>query len=758
MPHNPTSLSATLPRDLLSSIVLFLVALPLCMGVAVASNSPPIAGIIAGIVGGILVGALSGSQKSVSGPAAGLISLTVSYLALLGSFEAFLLAVFFAGLIQILLGVMRAGILAVFFPSSVVKGLLAGIGVILILKQIPHILGHDADPMGEKSFLQPDSKNTFSELIGAFFDIHPGAALVGILSIVVIVLLERVPALKKFPVPATLVVVFLGVLVNLILKKIGGTWVIQSSHLVNVPTAGSVAEFFGFLRFPDFSKIANPMIYTAALTIAAVASLESLLNLDAVDKIDPEQRKAPPNRELLAQGFGNVASGLLGGLPITSGIVRSSINIDAGAKTKVSAIVQGMLMLLCVMLLPDLLNQIPLAAIGALLLMTGLRLVSPKLIRQMLSEGKNQFLPFFITIIAIVLTDPLRGILIGLCVSLVFILHSNLRRPLRRVVENHVAGEVLRIELANQVSFLNRASLEKTLYEVPRGGQVLLDARHTDYIDPDILDLIEDFRKKTSVAHGVQVSLVGFKEKYLLSDHIQYVDFSSREVQSGLTPERVLQIFQEGNKRFLNGERLTRDLGRQVGATSVGQFPMAIVLSCIDSRSPAELIFDLGLGDIFSARIAGNIARDKVLGSMEYSCAVAGAKMVLVMGHTSCGAVNAAVDLISSHQTAAEATGCANLDSLISEIQLSVDLTTCKRPEQWLPGEKAAYANEVSRRNVLRTMRMIRERSSTLDKLVKEGRVAIVGAMYDIQMGQVSFFQTPESSIDKLPIPMVMKV
>lgn len=756
---NPLS-PKTVPRDLTSGLVVFLVALPLCLGVALASNAPLFSGILAGIVGGILVGFLSGSHTSVSGPAAGLTAVVAAQIASLGSFEAFLVAVVLAGVMQIILGVCRAGFIAAFFPSSVIKGLLAAIGVILILKQIPHVIGHDADPMGDKSFLQPDNENTFTELAKAWFDIQPGAALVGVLSILLLIVWDRVKFLKKSPIPAPLAVVLFGVVGAVILQRMGAYWAIGSSHLVQVPVSNSPQEFLGFLTYPDFGVLGNPKVYIAAVTIAIVASLETLLNLEAVDKLDPEQRSSPPNRELLAQGVGNVAVGLIGGLPMTSVIVRSSVNINAGVKTKLSAIWHGVLLLGCVMLVPNWLNMIPLSALAAILLMTGLKLASPKLLKQMWNEGKTQFLPFIITVVAIVLTDLLVGILIGLAVSIGFILHSNVRRPLKKVMEKHATGdEVLRIELANQVSFFNRASLDETLRSVPRNGHVLIDARNTDYIDPDILDLITDFKNTTAGAHGVEMSLIGFKDKYpALEDRIQYVDFSSREVQDSLTPQRVLEIFQEGNERFRNGNRLTRDLGRQVDATAAGQFPMGVVLTCIDSRTPSELIFDLGLGDIFSVRIAGNIARDKVLGSMEYSCAVAGAKLILVMGHTSCGAVNAAVDLICSNKTAAEATGCVNLDSLITEIQQSVDLSTCKKPGEWAPGEKAAYSNEVSRRNVLRTMRMIRERSSTLDGLVREGKIAIVGALYDVSTGQVSFFQTPDSSPNPLPIAMTALV
>lgn len=758
MPHSSTAgqspaLSSTLSRDLIAGLVVFLVALPLCLGVALASNAPPIAGLIAGILGGILVGTMSGSHTSVSGPAAGLTAVVAVQIANLGSFEAFLVAVVLAGIIQIVLGIARAGFISAFFPLSVIKGLLAAIGVILILKQIPHLLGYDADPMGEKSFIQPDGQNTFSELVASLAAIHPGAVIVGLISIAIIVFWEKIKFLKQSPIPAPLVVVLVGVAISQLFRSLGGELLIESSHLVAVPVTSGPQDFLKTaLIFPDWSILNNPAVYLAAFTIAIVASLETLLNLEAVDKLDPKQRVSPPNRELLAQGVGNVAAGLIGGLPMTSVIVRSSVNINARAESKLSAVWHGVLLLGCVILMPAMLNLIPLAALAAILLMTGLKLASPKLIKQMWNEGRSQFLPFIITILAIVLTDLLIGVLIGLGVAITFILHSNARRPMRRIMEKHASGDVMHIVLANQVSFLSRASLENALREVPRGGHVLLDAENTDYIDPDVLDLITDFRDTTANATGVTLSLKGFKDKYpQLKDCIQFMDYSSREIQNDLTPERVLQIFKDGNERFFTGQRLTRDLGRQVVATSSGQFPMAVVLGCIDSRAPVEMVLDLGLGDIFSARIAGNIARDKVLGSMEYACAVAGAKLVLVMGHTSCGAVNAAVDLLSSNQKASEATGCVNLDTLITEIQLSIDPTTLKAPDAWAPGEKAAYSNEVSRRNVLRTMKMIRERSSTLDKLVLEGKIAIIGGLYDISTGKVDFFQSAASATTPLP-------
>lgn len=759
IPINSSKHSSASPKDLTAGLVVFLVALPLCLGVALASNAPLFSGILAGIIGGVLVGALSGSHTSVSGPAAGLTAVVAAQIGQLGSFEAFLLALTLAGVLQIIMGALRAGFIAAFFPSSVIKGLLAAIGVLLVLKQIPHLLGHDADPEADMSFIQPDHENTFSELWTSLFDIQLGALLVGLLSLALLLCWDKSKFLKKSPLPAPLLVVILGVGMSLLLRKIGGVWLIEPSHLVQVPVAEGFGSLLGLLKFPDFSALSNPAIYGAAITIAIVASLETLLNLEAVDKLDPRQRHSPPNRELLAQGAGNVVAGLIGGLPVTSVIVRSSVNMNAGAQSRFSAIFHGVLLLGCVLLIPAWLNEIPLSALAAILLTTGLKLASPKVIKQMWREGASQFLPFVITVLAIVFTDLLVGILIGLVVSIAAILHSNLRRPLRKVMEQRLAGNVLRIELSNQVGFFSKPALDKTLREAPSGCHVLIDARNTEYIDVDIIDLIQDFQNNTAEAHGVQVSLCGFKDKYAhIEDRIQFVDFSTREVQSSLTPERVLEIFQRGNERFREGRQLVRDVGRLVDATAAGQFPIAVVLSCIDSRTPAELIFDLGLGDIFSVRIAGNIARDKVLGSMEYACAVAGAKMVIVVGHTHCGAVNAAVDLLASHKTAAEATGCANLDTLVAEIQKSIDPTTLKAPDQWTPGEKAAYANEVSRRNVLRTMRMIRQRSSTLDSLVKEEKIAIIGALYDVNTGQVSFFQTAESCVTPLPIPTVIAI
>lgn len=746
MTETIASPTKTLGPDLLAGVVVFLVAIPLCLGIALASEAPLISGLVAGIIGGIVVGALSGSQTSVSGPAAGLAAVVVTQIAALG-FEAFLLALVFAGVIQIALGLARAGFLASFVPSSVVKGLLAAIGLLLILKQIPHVLGHDTDELGEMSFQQHDHQNTFSELWATLGDLHPGAAAVGLISLLLLVVWGKLKILKNSIVPAPLIVVLLGVGLNYLFQQWGGPWGIGVNHLVQVPVAKSVEEFRGFLKTPDFSAWNNSAVYLAALTIAAVASLETLLNLQAVDKIDPQQRTSPPSRELVAQGVGNLFSGLIGGLPITSVIVRSSVNVNAGGKTKLVAVFHGLLLLVSVGFFALWLNMIPLACLAAILLATGVKLASPKLLKQMWGDGPYQFIPFAVTVLAIVFTDLLIGILIGLAVSISFILWNNARRPIYRVVEKHLGGDVIHIELANQVSFLNRSALAKTLDEVPRGGQVLIDAQSTDYIDPDILDLIRDFTHQTAMARGIRVSLVGFQDKYPLQDQTQYVDYSTRELQETLTPEQVVQILKDGNERFRTGRRLTRNINRVVQATAVGQHPLAVVLSCIDSRSPAEILFDLGVGDIFSIRVAGNVTSRKILGSMEYGTAVAGAKLILILGHTRCGAVTAAVNLSCSPQSAAEATGCQHLDHILQEIQLSLDPEACRGMDQLPDPQKEALVNDVARRNVNRVVQAVLQESQTIARLVREGKIGIIGAMYDVVTGNIEFLTATTFSL-----------
>ncbi len=744
----------TLPRDATAGLVVFLVALPLCLGVALASNAPLFAGLLGGIVGGVVIGLVSQSQTSVSGPSPAMTAIVAALIVQLGSFEAFLLSVVVAGLILIVMGLVKAGALAAFVPSGVIKGLIAAIGIILVLKQLPHLLGDDRDPEDDMSFFQPDNENTFSELVAMLNDVQLGAAVIGLFSLLLLLIWDRLPRLKKTGIPPALLVIVISVGLNLLFRQLGGRWGIDPSHLVQVPIAESCSHLMSFLKFPDFSVWTNPAVYVGAVSIAIVSALETLLNVEAVDKLDPQKRVSPPNRELIAQGVGCVVAGCIGGLPTSSVIVRSSVNLNAGAETKLATIIHGVLFMVCVALLPNVLNLIPLSCLAAILVMTGMRLASLSLIRQMWREGKYQFTPFAVTLLAIIFSNLITGIAIGLCVSLAFVLYSNLKRPLNAVVEKHLSGEVLHIELPNQVSFLNRAALNDTLNSIPRGGHVLLDARNTSYIDPDILSLLREFKDKVAPVHGVTISLSGFRQRYQFADVIHYADYSTRELQGQMTPQQALQILIDGNERFRTGRRLTRDLARQMLATAQGQHPIAVILSCIDSRSPAELIFDLGLGDIFSVRVAGNVVSPKVLGSIEYACAVAGAKLVLVLGHTRCGAVTASVQFAIEKKDPVAATGCQNLGAIVQDIQHSIDPALLNRCSCLKGDEFANGVDEVASNNVRCSVRQLLEQSQTLKSMHESGAINIMGAMYDIGSGKIDFFDqaSPTQTADKAAI------
>ena len=726
-----------LGRDLIAGLVVFLVALPLCLGIALASGAPLLSGLVSGIVGGVVVGALSGSPISVSGPAAGMAAIVVAQIQTLGSFDAFLLAVALAGGLQIALGLAKGGSVANSVPNNVLKGLLAAIGILLILKQLPHLLGHDADFEGDESFLQRDGDNTITAVWTAVRSMLPGAALVGLTALGILVVWDR-SRWKNSAVPSALIAVMAGVLVNLILEASGSSWAIADSHMVAIPVLGADGlRLRDLIHVPDLARITDPAVYVSALTLAAVASLETLLTVEATAKLDPLRRPSLPNRELVAQGVGNLLAGAIGGLPMTSVIVRSSVNINAGGRTRRSTITHGVLLLLSVLFLAQWLNHIPLAALAALLIMTGFKLAHPSLFVQKWRAGLTQFVPFLSTVLAIVFTDLLIGVLIGLSISLSFVLARNLRGGFRVIRESRVGGLVHRIEFANHVSFLNRARLLQLLARFSRGDQVMLDARLADYVDADLLSVVREFAEETATARGIRVSLLGFQERYKLRDVVQYVDFTSREVQSTLTPAAVLQILRDGNERFLTNQRLNRDMTRQIDATKSGQHPMAIVLSCIDSRAPAEMLFDLGIGDIFSCRIAGHVARQKVLGSIEFACKVAGSKLVVVLGHTSCGAVKATCEFVGNGIDPVAATGLTNLPAITSVISAAVHSELHRTPEH--DCSAAGFVDRVAATHVANTIRTLQEQSPTLAAMLAQRQIGIVGAMYDVSSGRVRF-------------------
>ena len=498
---------ATWRHDVPAAIVVSLVALPLCLGIALASGAPLFSGIIAGVVGGLVAGVLSGSQLMVSGPAAGLTAIVVSAIATLGSFRAFLATVVVAGVLQVGFGLAGAGLIGTYFPSAVIKGMLAAIGVILILKQLPHAVGYDADFEGDEAFRQANDENTFSAVGHALERVEPGAILVAVLALALLLSWDS-PLLRPLKVfPGPLAAVLMGVGVNALLSAFAPSLALQGEHLVTLPAPESLAGYAGVFTTPDWSVLAQPMAWKVALTLAIVASLETLLSLEATDRMDPLKREAPTNRELLAQGAANITSGALGGLPVTGVIVRSAANVDAGARTKAAAVLHAVFLAGAVVLVPFLLNRIPLAALAAILLYTGYKLAHPRLLKHAWREGWTQFVPFAVTVSAILLTDLLVGIAVGLAVGFAFIIADTIRTPAFAVVSPR--GSVLtRLRLHENVSFLAKAGLARQLEALPSGARIEIDGTHCRRIDHDVLEYLSDFRE-TALARRIDFRPVG---------------------------------------------------------------------------------------------------------------------------------------------------------------------------------------------------------------------------------------------------------
>ncbi len=507
---NKVGFLSNLRYDFSASIVVFLVALPLCLGIALASGAPFFSGIIAGIVGGIVVSLVSGSPLGVSGPAAGLAVIVFNSIIDLGSFEIFLLAVVISGIFQLILGFLKAGIIGYYFPSSVIKGMLSGIGIIIVLKQIPHAFGYDSDPEGDFAFKQVDGHNTFSEL-GYMLDyISPGVVMITAISLLIMILWEK-GLVKKVPVlnqiPGALVAVIVGIGFNLYFEGMKG-YSLNPDQVASIPVADSLSGFLSQFSFPDFSHLTNPKVYVVALTIAVVASLETLLCVEAADKLDPQKRITPTNRELTAQGIGNIISGLIGGLPITQVIVRSSANVQSGGKTKVSAFLHGILILVCVVSIPSVLNLVPLASLAAILLVVGYKLAKPAVFKEMLSKGKSQFIPFFITVLGIVFTDLLTGICLGMVIAVVQILWNNYKIPYHFDEDEYAKNKSVTISLSEDVSFLNKARILRSLNQLPDNVSVTIDASKTRSIHPDVLEIIDDFQLNAKT-RNIEVIILG---------------------------------------------------------------------------------------------------------------------------------------------------------------------------------------------------------------------------------------------------------
>ena len=509
-------------NDLPASVVVFFVALPLCLGIALASGAPLFSGLIAGIIGGIVVGGLSGSKIGVSGPAAGLAAIVLTAIGTLGGYENFLVAVVLGGIIQLVFGFLKAGIIGYYFPSSVIKGMLTGIGIIIILKQIPHFFGYDSAPEGDFSFFQGDGQNTFSEILKTTDNISLGATIVGFIGLGILILWSNVLS-KKGKIFQIIQGPLVAVVVYYFVTNGNAKYGINAVHLVSVPVPDSLNSFLGQFSFPNFSAIKNPQVWVTGFTIALVASLETLLCVEATDKLDPHKNVTPTNKELLAQGTGNIISGLIGGLPITQVIVRSSANIQSGGRTKLAAIIHGFLLLISVLLIPTLLNKIPLSVLAAILLVVGYKLAKPAVFKEMVQLGWKQWIPFTVTVVGIVFTDLLVGITLGLVVGVIVILIKSFQNSHFLHIEDKSNGKHrIKMTLAEEVTFFNKGAILKELDSLPRDTYLEIDVRKTRFLDYDIIEILQDFALKAK-ERNIDIQLIS--ERGVIENPPSYIEF-----------------------------------------------------------------------------------------------------------------------------------------------------------------------------------------------------------------------------------------
>lgn len=538
------NLNGSVKKDFLAGLIVFLVALPLCLGIAQASHAPLFAGIVSGVIGGIVVGSLSGSHVSVSGPAAGLTAIVLAAVTKFSAFDIFLCSVIIAGAIQLLLGFLKAGKIANFMPSSVIEGMLAGIGLTIIIKQIPDAIGFAKNKTDE--MVDADDGFLANTITNALHHVQPGAIIIALTGLVILILWQTKAFKKVQLIPAGLIAVVLGIALNAVFKSGNSSLFLDSTHLVSLPVAGSLSEFMGHFAFPDLAGFKDPRVWETGAIIAIVASIETLLCIEATDKLDTHKRYTSPDRELKAQGIGNMLSGLLGGLPMTSVIVRSSANINAGARTKRATITHGVLLLVCAASIPALLNMIPKASLAAILIFTGYKLCKPAAFVHMWKAGRTQFIPFVLTAFAVVYFDLLKGVGLGLLISVFYILRQNARIPFYFQRSTFSNGELIKLTLAQEVSFLNKASIKETLNNLPRGSKVIIDASHTQYIDFDVLELITDFSQTTAPEKDINISLVDFKNRYNVPRTV-----SERDILSGFVNINEIPRRSSGNYKKL---------------------------------------------------------------------------------------------------------------------------------------------------------------------------------------------------------------
>lgn len=713
-------------KDIPSGIVVFLVALPLCLGIALASGAPLISGLISGMIGGLVVGLLSRSHTSVSGPAASLSAVVLVAIQLLGSFQVFLLALMIGGLIQIALGFLKAGGIADYIPTNIIKGLLAAIGLILVFSQLPYAVGVEIDDSRLLDYSQDTFTGLNERVLMVVSSIAPGALVLSIISLGIMIFWDKTPLKKLKLFPPSLFVVILGVALNQVFKVFVPALFLDGVHLVNIP---EISHFSSLFTFPDFSAIYDGKVWTYAFTIALIGSIATLLNLEATDNLDPHKRRSPPNQELVAQGVGNTLTGLLGGIPITSVIVRSSVNIEAGAESKLSTLLHGFLLMISVLFLSNIINLIPLASLASILLLVGYKLTSYQMIRQMYHKGWPQFLPFVVTIIAILLTDVLLGVLIGSAISVFFLLRSNFHNPYFIEATNPSSKKkTIRLELSNEVSFLNKPAIKRTLWNLPKGSKVIVDASFSSYIEPDIIEIFEDYKQTFAIENNIDFSILGMGENFSAKKKI-ILDRKDPQDRNDLnSPQKILNFLEEGNKRYIDGDLVSRRYQNKKLKDFIKVDPLAVMVNCIDMREPLNMLMNTGIGDLIPLKVAGNLLDKHLIESIEISCRKQKAKLILIMGNTSNKLILASLKrLVEDPDSGASPL----LIPAIKEKFFSPEQLTIANLEEW--SERLIAWNLAYSKNLILTQ------NSYLNYEISQGNIGLCTAIFDRKSGKIDF-------------------
>lgn len=712
-------------KDIPSGVVVFLVALPLCLGIALACGAPLISGLISGIIGGILIGSISQSDVSVSGPAASLSAVVLIAIEELGSFEIFLLALLIGGGIQLLLGILRAGLIADYMPTSIIKGLLAAIGLILIFSQLPYALGVELDQSQFLDYSQNFLAGIRQRIVGTFQAISPGAVILSVISLAILVFWDKTFLKKLKQLPPFLVVVILGVILNQLFKYFIPSLYLDEIHLVSIPEIEGVSSL---VTFPDFSAIGDIQVWTYALTIALIASIASLLAIEAADNLDPHKRRSPPNRELVAQGIGNTLAGLIGGIPITSVIVRSSVNIEAGAETRLSTIVHGSLLAVSVLFLSSVINMIPLASLAVLLLVVGYKLASFAIFKSLYRKGWDQFIPFIITTIGILVTDVLIGVLIGAASSLFFLLRGNFYNPFYIESTKSPKGKTFRLELSNEVSFLNKPAIKSTLWNLPRNSKVIIDASFTTYVEPDVVEILDDFQNTFARENNMDVTITGLRKKYDPEKKNTLVTGPS-EVKTHLsTPKDILEYLKEGNQRYIEGTLVSRRLRNKELMDFIKEAPLAAVINCIDMREPLNMLLNTDIGDLIPLRAAGNLVGEHLIHSTEVACRNQGAKLVLLMGNSGNSFIKEALE---HHRKGKESYLTPLLAPALSSGTFS--------EERLKTGDINKLVDDITLWNLEESKTKILKQNQYIREQVNHGKLGLCSAFFNRTTGKIEF-------------------